>query len=89
MEHHEQDRFEQLYAQHLIALKLQGKRSKTIDGYARAVRRIAGFFNCCPDNLTVAARKDDAPAAHYAALTKIAGRGPCSDGGGLIHTTSG
>jgi len=54
MEHHEQDRFEQLYAQHLLALKLQGKRSKTIDGYARAVRRIAGFFNCCPDNLTAA-----------------------------------
>jgi integrase/recombinase XerD len=34
------------------ALKLQGKRSKTIDGYARAVRRIAGYFNRCPDNLT-------------------------------------
>ena len=42
----------------------------------------------CPAE-AVAARKDDAPAAHHAALTKIAGRGPCSDGGGLIHTTSG
>jgi site-specific recombinase XerD len=54
MEHREQERFEQLYAQHLQALKLQGKRSKTIDGYARAVRRIASFFDRCPDNLTVA-----------------------------------
>ena len=51
MEQHEQERFDQLYAKHLQALKLQGKRSKTIDGYARAVRRIAGFFNRCPDNL--------------------------------------
>ena len=54
MEQHEQERFEQLYAQHLQALKLQGKRGKTIDGYARAVRRIAGYFNRCPDNLTAA-----------------------------------
>jgi integrase/recombinase XerD len=54
MEQHEQERFDPLYAQHLQALKLQGKRSKTIDGYSRAVRRIAGYFNRCPDNLTVA-----------------------------------
>ena len=52
MEQHEQERFDQLYAKHLQALKLQGKRSKTIDGYARAVRRITGFFNRCPDNLS-------------------------------------
>ena len=52
MEQHEQERFDQLYAQHLQALTLQGKRGKTIDGYARAVRRIAGFFDRCPDNLT-------------------------------------
>jgi hypothetical protein len=32
MEQHEQERFGQLYAQHLQALKLQGKRSKTIHG---------------------------------------------------------
>jgi hypothetical protein len=54
MEHHEQQRLNQLYAQHLQALKLKGKRSKTIDGYARAVRRIAGYFNRCSDNLTTA-----------------------------------
>jgi integrase len=52
MEQHEQERFDQLYAKHLQALKLQGKRSKTIDGYARAVRSIAGFFNRSPDNLS-------------------------------------
>ena len=37
----------------------------------------------------VTARKDDASAAHQAALTKVAGWGSCSGGGGLIHTTSG
>jgi integrase/recombinase XerD len=52
MEHQEQERFETLYTQHLQALKLQGKRTKTIDGYARALRRIAGFFNRCPDHLS-------------------------------------
>lgn len=45
MEQNEQERLDQLYAQHLQAHKLQGKREKPIDGYARAVRRIAGFFN--------------------------------------------
>jgi hypothetical protein len=54
MEQHEQERFDLLYAQHLQALKLQGKRGKTIDGYSRAVRRIAGNFNRCPDSLTAA-----------------------------------
>ena len=51
MEQHEQERFDLLYAQHLQALKLQGKQGKTIDGYSSAVRRIAGYFNRCPDNL--------------------------------------
>jgi hypothetical protein len=54
MEQHEQERFDQLYIQDLQALKLQGKRGKTIDGYSRALRRIACFFNRCPDNLTAA-----------------------------------
>ncbi|KZN53049.1 hypothetical protein N474_22270, partial [Pseudoalteromonas luteoviolacea CPMOR-2] len=38
--------------QHLTNLTLQGKRPATIDAYSRAVRRIAAFFDCCPDNLT-------------------------------------
>ena len=54
MEQHEQERFDQLYAHHVQALKLQGKRGKTIDGYSRDVRRITGYFNRCPDNLTAA-----------------------------------
>lgn len=58
MEQHEQERFDCLYSQHLQALKLQGKRGKTIDGYARAVRRIAGHFDRCPDNLTPDDLKD-------------------------------
>jgi hypothetical protein len=37
----------------------------------------------------VTARKDDAPAAHQAALAKVADRGTFSSGGGLIHITSG
>ena len=54
MEQHEQERFDQLYAHHVQALKLQCKRGKTIDGYSRDVRRITGYFNRCPDNLTAA-----------------------------------
>jgi hypothetical protein len=36
----ETNRFKKLYQRHLRLLKLQGKRQKTIDAYARAVRRI-------------------------------------------------
>ena len=47
----EQARFDKLYQQHLTELKLQGHAPKTVDAYSRAVRRIAGFFDCCPDRL--------------------------------------
>jgi len=47
----EKSRFDALYAQHLTALKLQGKAPKTIDGYARAVRRLGAHFERCPDTL--------------------------------------
>jgi len=43
-----------LYEQHLINLRLQGKRPSTIDAYARAVRRITAFFDKTPDTLTTA-----------------------------------
>ncbi len=52
MEHAEQVRFDELYQRHLRLLKLQGKSDKTIDVYARAVRRVANHFDCCPDTLT-------------------------------------
>lgn len=37
----------------------------------------------------VTVRKDDAPAATQAAITNVAGVMSFSEGGGLIHTTSG
>lgn len=52
MDASEQSRFEGLYAQHLRALRLQGKAPATIDGYARAVRRVAAHFDRCPDRLS-------------------------------------
>jgi site-specific recombinase XerD len=42
-----------LYEQHLINLRLQGKRPSTIDAYARAVRRITAFFDKSPDSLSI------------------------------------
>lgn len=48
----QQVKFESLYAKHVSALKRQGKADKTIDVYARAVRRVAEFWDCCPDKLT-------------------------------------
>jgi hypothetical protein len=41
-----------LYQHHLRALKLQGMSDSTIDVYARAVRRIVQYYDCCPDRLT-------------------------------------
>ena len=52
MDFAEQCRFDEQYQHHLRMLKLQGKSAKTIDVYARAVRRAAKHFDCCPDRLT-------------------------------------
>ena len=59
----EQDRFNELYQQHLRALKLQGLSDKTIDVYARAVRRVATYVDCCPDHLST-----DQLASYFADL---------------------
>lgn len=48
----EQARFDSLYSQHLTALKLQGLAPKTIDAYARAVRRMSRFFDSSLEQLT-------------------------------------
>ena len=48
----EQARFDALYATMQRALQLQGKAEKTVDAYARAVRRSADFFKRCLDDLT-------------------------------------
>jgi len=47
----DQTRFDSLYQEHLNVLRLQGKAPATIDAYSRAVRRVAAFFDCCPDQL--------------------------------------
>ena len=52
MDAFEQSRFNALYAQHLRALKLQGKADATVDGYARALRRVTAYFDRCPDRLS-------------------------------------
>lgn len=56
MDQAEAKRFDDLYQHHLRALKLQGKAERTIDAYARAVRRIKDHFDCCPDQLTLEQR---------------------------------
>jgi integrase/recombinase XerD len=47
----EQARFDKLYNLHLRTLKLRGMIDKTIDSYARAIRRVSSHFDCCPDKL--------------------------------------
>jgi len=53
MKPEDQERFRRLYAENLRALRLHGKRSKTIDSYSRTLRRVANFFDRCPDDLSV------------------------------------
>jgi site-specific recombinase XerD len=48
----QQVRFQSLYQLHLSALTRQGKSESTIESYSRALRRIADFFDRCPDKLT-------------------------------------
>ena len=52
MERSEQAHFDTLYQKHLTTLKLQGKSQSTIDLYSRPLRRLAAFFDRCPDTLT-------------------------------------
>lgn len=49
----EQRRFDTQYRSHLRALKLQGLSDRTIDSYARAVRRLSEHFGTCPDKVSV------------------------------------
>ncbi len=61
----QQARFNSLYQQHVNALHRQGKAVSTIDVYARAVRRISKFFDCCQDRLSQDHIKD-----YFTALVK-------------------
>jgi integrase/recombinase XerD len=54
----QQTHFDSLYQQHINALTRQGKSKVTIASYARAVRRIAAFFDRCPDQLSLDDLKD-------------------------------
>lgn len=49
----QQKKFDTLYRKHLSALRRQGKAESTIDVYARALRRVAKYWNKCPDTLTL------------------------------------
>jgi len=53
MNNAQQTKFDLLYKKHVNALKRQGKSGKTVETYARAVRRIAAYFDRCPDKLKV------------------------------------
>ncbi len=48
----QQQKFQSLYRKHVSALRRQGKAERTIDSYARAVRRVAQFWDTCPDTLS-------------------------------------
>ena len=70
----ETNRFNELYLRHLRLLKLQGKSEKTIDAYARAVRRISEHFDCCPDQLSMEQREkyfSDLVKSHSWSTVKI------------------
>ncbi len=52
MNHCAQTKFDAYYRQHCKHLKLKGIRPKTIEAYARGVRRIAAYFDLRIDDLT-------------------------------------
>jgi len=60
----EQERFYRLYANAIQAMKLHGLRKKTIDSYCLTLRRVASFFERCPDHLTT-----DEFKSYFASLT--------------------
>ncbi len=49
---YQQKKFDALFDQHINALRRQGKADSTIDMYGRSIRRIAEYFDICPDKLT-------------------------------------
>jgi len=61
----EQKRFDNRYKKHLRALKLQGMSDSTIDVYAREVRRVTQYYDCCPDRLSI-----EQLEAYFAALVE-------------------
>jgi len=58
MDSSELERFQPLYEEMIQAMKLHGLRSKTIESYCCSIRRVAHFFNRCPDDLNQTELKD-------------------------------
>lgn len=54
----EKKRFNELYERHQNLMKLNGMAAKTIEAYARGVRRVMMYFDCVPDQLTVEQLED-------------------------------
>ncbi|MBF0353596.1 MAG: phage integrase N-terminal SAM-like domain-containing protein [SAR324 cluster bacterium] len=52
MNDQQQSKFKTLYQSHQLNLKLQGMSPKTICCYSLALRRVADYFDRCPDDLT-------------------------------------
>ena len=74
MDQTETNRFNELYRRHQRSLKLQGKSQKTIESYARAVRRITEHFDSCPDRLSIEQREQyfaDLVKSHSWSTVKI------------------
>lgn len=54
MQKREAQQFDKLYTKFIQALELQGYAEVTVASYGRGVRRVATYFDCCPDQrLTV------------------------------------
>lgn len=49
MQKREAHRFNKLYTKFIQALDLQGDAQVTVDSYGRGMRRVAEFFDLCPD----------------------------------------
>ena len=66
--------FSSTYRSHLQHLKLKGLQPKTIDAYARTIRRMGGYFDHQIDNLSPAQLSDyfhDLVAAHSWSAVKL------------------
>ena len=49
MNKRETQKFNKYYSKYLETLKLQGYSDSTIEAYTHAIRRVAGYFDRCPD----------------------------------------
>jgi integrase/recombinase XerD len=74
MKSHSKEKFEHSYQSHLKHLKLKGLQPKTIEAYARAIRRIGDYFDHQIDALTAPQLTDyftDLLASHSWSAVKL------------------